>query len=147
MVTALHKAHNLGIFITVASRGDEEYQLTHPMASLGGLLRGSLAVTVADVCFVTCPQTRLKAVLHYLEEGWLGKSQNRVVGVVYRYDPENDRVAKLKDIPEKDIVARIEGCWRDKIYYSLGPATVSFPPFYISFSRGIMLHLLLNWAH
>jgi hypothetical protein len=34
-------AHNLGIFITLASRGDEEYQLTHPAAYLGGLLRGA----------------------------------------------------------------------------------------------------------
>ena len=33
-------AHNLGIFITLKNRGDEEYQLTHPAAYLGGILRG-----------------------------------------------------------------------------------------------------------
>lgn len=33
-------AHNLGIFITLHSRDEEQYQLTHPAAHLGGLLRG-----------------------------------------------------------------------------------------------------------
>jgi hypothetical protein len=63
----------------------------------------------------------LKAVLQYIEEGWIGKSQNRVVGVIFNYDPENDVASqKLKDVPEKDIVARIEGCWTNKIHYTLG---------------------------
>lgn len=35
-------AHNLGIFITLQNWDDEEYQLTHPAAYLGGLLRGAL---------------------------------------------------------------------------------------------------------
>lgn len=33
-------AHNLGIFITLDNRDEEQYQLTHPAAHLGGLLRG-----------------------------------------------------------------------------------------------------------
>jgi oxysterol-binding protein-related protein 9/10/11 len=113
---------NLGIFVTLHNRGDEEYQLTHPDANLGGLLRGSLSISVADTCFVTCPKTKLKAILHYLDEGWIGKSQNIVQGVIYRYDPDNDKITKLKDIPEKSIVARIEGCWKEKIYYTI-PST------------------------
>jgi hypothetical protein len=36
-------AHNLGIFITLEKRDNEEYQLTHPAAYLGGLLRGKQA--------------------------------------------------------------------------------------------------------
>lgn len=40
-------------------------------------------------------------------------------GLIYRYDPENDKITKLKDVPEKSIVARIEGSWKDKIYYTL----------------------------
>jgi hypothetical protein len=36
-------AHNLGIFITLEKRDNEEYQLTHPAAYLGGLLRGKVA--------------------------------------------------------------------------------------------------------
>ncbi len=119
--------HNLGIFITLYKRDGEQYQLTHPMAHLGGLLRGSLSVTVGDQCFVTCPKTKLKTMLHYVEEGWLGKQQNKVEGVVFRYDPENDDKTQLKDVPEKDIVARINGNWKDKMYFSLSPKfTVSY---------------------
>ena len=33
-------AHNLGIFLTLRNRDNEEYRLTHPAAYLGGLLRG-----------------------------------------------------------------------------------------------------------
>ena len=36
-------AHNLGIFIEVQKRDNEQYQLTHPAAYLGGLLRGMFA--------------------------------------------------------------------------------------------------------
>ena len=113
---------NLGIFVTVHKRDNEEYQLTHPDANLGGFLRGSLSVTVADICFVTCPKTRLKAILHYLDEGWIGKSQSLVQGVIYKYDPSSDKTTRIKDVPEKSIVARIEGCWKEKIYYII-PST------------------------
>ncbi|KAF2429508.1 hypothetical protein EJ08DRAFT_590624 [Tothia fuscella] len=117
-------AHNLGIFITLAKR-DEVYQLTHPAAHLGGLLRGSLNVTVADSCYIACPATRLKVILEYLEEGWLGRSQNRVIGVIFTYDPTNDTKTKVRDVPDSAIVARIEGNWMDKIYYTLGNAPIT----------------------
>ncbi|KAH7378838.1 oxysterol-binding protein-like protein [Pyrenochaeta sp. MPI-SDFR-AT-0127] len=113
-------AHNLGIFITLKNRDDEEYQLTHPAAYLGGLLRGSLSVSVADTCYITCPKTGLKVILEYQEEGWLGRSQNKVMGVIFKYDSKNDNTTKIKDVPDKDILARIEGSWQDKVYYTLG---------------------------
>ncbi|KAF2144598.1 uncharacterized protein K452DRAFT_144460 [Aplosporella prunicola CBS 121167] len=114
-------AHNLGIFITLNKWDDEQYQLTHPAAHLGGLLRGSLSVSVADVCYVTCAKTKIKVILHYLEEGWLGKTQNRVQGVVFTYDPEKDDKTRIRDVPDKDVLARIEGCWHGEIFYTLGP--------------------------
>jgi hypothetical protein len=113
-------AHNLGIFINLKRRDDEEYQLTHPSAQLGGLLRGSLSVSVADSCFITCPKTRIKVILQYLEEGWLGRSQNRVEGVIFNYDPENDNLTRIKDVPEDDILGRVDGCWMSKVYFTLG---------------------------
>lgn len=113
-------AHNLGIFITLKNRDNEEYQLTHPAAYLGGFLRGTLNISVADTCYITCPRTGLKVILEYQEEGWLGRSQNKVVGVIFKYDPNNDSTTKVKDVSEKDVLARIEGCWQDKIYYTLG---------------------------
>ena len=117
-------AHNLGIFINIQSRGNEEYQLTHPTAHLGGLIRGSLSVTVADTCFITCPKTQIKVILHYLEESWLGKAQNRVVGVVYKYDPEDDSITRTKDVPDEDVLARIEGSWQDQIQFHVSGSTV-----------------------
>ena len=117
--------HNLGIFIQLARRNNEEYQLTHPTAHLGGIIRGSLAVTVADTCFVTCPKTRTKTILQYLEEGWLGKTQNKVNGIVFRYDPENDKSTRIKDVPEKDILARIEGCWHDQVHFTQSGSKVT----------------------
>ncbi|KAL2072380.1 hypothetical protein VTL71DRAFT_11723 [Oculimacula yallundae] len=113
--------HNLGIFITLSKRDNEQYQLTHPAAHLGGLLRGSLSVTVGDLCFITCPQTKIKTILHYMEEGWLGKTQNKVEGVIFRYDPENDNKMRIKDVSDKDVLARISGNWKEKLYFSLGP--------------------------
>ena len=97
--------HNLGIFITLEKRDNEQYQLTHPAAHLGGLLRGGLNVTVGDFCYITCPKTRIKTILHYMEEGWLGKTQNKVEGVIFSYDPENDIYSKERDVPTKDILA------------------------------------------
>jgi hypothetical protein len=130
--------HNLGIFITLHKRDGEQYQLTHPAAHLGGLLRGSLSVTVGDQCYVTCPKTKLKTILHYMEEGWLGKTQNKVEGVIFHYDPENDDKIQIKDVPEKDIVARVLGNWRERTYFSLGSQPiVSFipPPNIFEFSK------------
>lgn len=118
--------HNLGIFINLAHRDNEQYQLTHPAAHLGGLLRGSLSVSVGDHCYITCAKTRIKTILQYVEEGWLGKTQNKIEGVIFRYDPENDDKTRIRDVPEKDILARTFGSWREKQYYSLAPKFVRF---------------------
>lgn len=40
---------------------------------------------------------------------------------MFTYDPENDvKAQKIRDVPIKDIIARIEGSWMDKVYYTLG---------------------------
>lgn len=110
---------NRGIFVTLAHRDNEEYQLCHPAASLGGLLRGSLYISVADTCTVTCPNTKLKCILTYVEESWFGKAQNRVHGLIFRYDPNDDKYTRVKDVPEKDILVKIEGCWQEQITYTI----------------------------
>lgn len=117
--------YNQGIFITLKNRDNEEYQLTHPAAYLAGFLRGpsSLYVSVADICYIVCPKTGLKTILQYHEEGYFGKTQNKVEGIVYKPtgDINNDGVTKLKDVPRDQIVGRIEGVWTDKVYFSPGP--------------------------
>ncbi|KAN0076597.1 Oxysterol-binding protein-like protein 1 [Elaphomyces granulatus] len=80
--------HTLGIF-------NDEYQLTHPAAHLGGLLRGSLSITVTDSCYMTCPKTRIKVILQYLEDGWVGCGNT----------------TKMKSVPRGDILAKIHGSW------------------------------------
>ncbi|OAL30978.1 hypothetical protein AYO22_01273 [Fonsecaea multimorphosa] len=110
---------NRGIFITLTQRDNEEYQLAHPAASLGGLLRGSLYISVADTCSIICPQTRLKCLLTYVEESWFGKAQNRVHGLIFRYDPSDDKYTRVKDVPDKDILVKLEGCWQEQIFYTI----------------------------
>ncbi|KAL4973245.1 hypothetical protein BDW66DRAFT_142604 [Aspergillus desertorum] len=111
--------HNLGIFINISKKDDEEYQLTHPAAHLGGLLRGALSISVADTCYIVCPKTRIKVILQYLEEGWISRAQNKVEGVIFRYDPDKDTVTKIKDVPQNDVLAKISGSWHGQMYYTL----------------------------
>ncbi len=113
--------HNLGIFITLERRDNETYQLTHPAAHLGGLLRGALSVSVGDMAYVTCPETKLKAILQYYDDGWLGRSTNKVDGIIFRYDPENDDKTRIRDVPEEDILVRLHGAWKEKITFTMGP--------------------------
>ena len=126
-------SHNLGIFINIEPRDNEEYQLTHPVAHLGGIIRGSLSVTVADTCFITCPKTKQKTILEYLEESWVGKTQNRVKGVIFTYDPSNDTKNRIKDVPDKDILARLEGSWHEQVTYTKTGSKVFFPPLFPPF--------------
>lgn len=116
--------HNLGIFISLDKRDNETYQLTHPAAHLGGILRGALSVSVADVAYVTCPKTKIKVILNYLEDGWLGRAQNRVEGVIFKYNPDKDDKTRIKDVPDSDVLARLGGGWKDKVVFTLGPKSV-----------------------
>ncbi|KAK3628787.1 hypothetical protein LTR56_018406 [Elasticomyces elasticus] len=113
--------YNQGIFVNLENRNNEEYQLTHPAAFLGGFLRGNLYITVADTCFVTCEKTGIKVILEYLEEGYFGKTQNKVQGVVFKCDTTKDKTTRIKDVKD-DILARIDGVWTEKVYCSIGPA-------------------------
>lgn len=62
----------------------------------------------------------MKAILHYQEEGWLGKAQNKMMGVIFKYDPNNDTKTRAKDVSDSDIIARVEGCWHEQIYFTMG---------------------------
>ncbi|KAK3703522.1 hypothetical protein LTR37_014369 [Vermiconidia calcicola] len=112
--------YNQGIFINIQRRDNEEYQLTHPAAFLGGFIKGNLNITVSDTCFVTCARTGIKVILHYAEEGYFGRTQNKVEGVIYKCDVEKDNITNIKDVPDKSILGRVEGNWRDKVFFSPG---------------------------
>jgi hypothetical protein len=61
---------NKGLFITLKNRDSEEYQLTHPSANVTGFISLKMHpyVTVQDYCVVTCPKTKVKALLRYVSE-------------------------------------------------------------------------------
>lgn len=40
--------------------------------------------------------------------------------MIFKYDPDHDIKTKIKDVPEADIIARVEGCWHEQIYYTVG---------------------------
>ena len=90
------------------------------MRQLTNGFAGSLSISVADHCFITCPKTKIKVILEYVEESWLGRAQNKVQGIIFTYDPSNDTKTRLKDVPADDVLGRIEGSWMDKVYYTLG---------------------------
>ncbi|KAK3080094.1 hypothetical protein LTR53_020555, partial [Teratosphaeriaceae sp. CCFEE 6253] len=56
-----------------------------------------------------------------MEEGYFGKTQNKVIGVIYKCDVTKDRTMRIKDVKD-DILARVDGTWTDKVYCSLGSA-------------------------
>jgi hypothetical protein len=127
--------HNLGIFITVEKRDHETYQLKHPAAHLGGFFRGALSVTVGDMAYITCPETKLKAIFHYFDEGWLGRTTNKVEGIIFRYDPENDDKQQIKDVPDEDILVRLGGPWKEKVVFTFGPKPL------VSINAGVAVQL------
>jgi hypothetical protein len=103
---------------------------------------GSLSVSVADSCFVTCAKSKIKVILEYQEEGWLGRTQNKVVGVIFKYDPSNDNKTKIKEVLDKDVLGRIEGCWQQKVYYTLGSQPFAKTP--VRISNNAILDALLT---
>lgn len=129
--------YNKGIFVRITedsplglSVAGEEYQITHPTASINGLLRGSLWVAICDTLHVTCrggggrdkggpSEKQLRAIVEYKDESWLLKAKYALEGVIYHYEGGNDEAAeefkKVKEVPQDRIVANFEGTWKGKI--------------------------------
>lgn len=123
---------NKGIFVKltedvpVSTAAGEEYQITHPTASINGLLRGSLWAAICDSMTVTCRGSqagkRLRTIVEYKDESWLTKAKYALDGIVYEYDHDvNDaddaaeEYKTIKSVPSDKIVAVIEGSWKGKI--------------------------------
>jgi hypothetical protein len=69
--------YNQGLFLNITGgHGQgETYQITHPVASVNGILRGSFYVTVSDSIIITCTGgkhgQRFRTITEYKEEVWL----------------------------------------------------------------------------
>jgi len=116
---------NKGLFVkmTGGHGNGEEYRITHPAATVNGILRGSFYITVGDTTVIEMtaggkPGQRYRAILEYKEESWLGRAHYLMEGVVYLVD-ENDKAhetwTKVKHVPKSRQVAVFEGTWRGVI--------------------------------
>ncbi|TKY85452.1 hypothetical protein EX895_005614 [Sporisorium graminicola] len=126
---------NKGIFLRLTDNAKcgaagEEYQITHPTASINGLLRGSLWVAICDSLYVTCrggkrdkgpgdDGTRLRAIVEYKDESWITKAKYALEGVIYAYGPNDDadEYTSAKQVPQDKVLATFEGSWKGKITY------------------------------
>jgi hypothetical protein len=126
---------NKGIFVKLTEDAlagpqlaGEEYQITHPTASLNGLLRGALWVAICDTLFITCRGgsrqndngKRLRSIVEYKEESWLTKAKYFLEGVIYEYDMSKgeagvEEFKTIKEVPSDRIVGTFEGSWKGKI--------------------------------
>ena len=125
---------NQGIFLRLTDNAKcgasgEEYQITHPTASINGLLRGSLWVAICDNLYVTCrggksdkdgdDGTRLRAIVEYKDESWITKAKYALEGVIYAYGLNDDpqEYTTAKQVPQDKVLATFEGSWKGKITY------------------------------
>ncbi|EEB07288.1 oxysterol binding protein [Schizosaccharomyces japonicus yFS275] len=118
-IRVLPGGHNRGVYVRFPERDNEEYLCTHPSGSVGGVLRGNMHINMHDSTFITCPKTGLKVILTYTEESWLGKPKSLVNGVIFKYDPKDDKYHTIKSVPSSLILAKFHGSWRNCIFYEL----------------------------
>ncbi|KAI9507142.1 hypothetical protein F5148DRAFT_981805 [Russula earlei] len=118
---------NKGLFVSIGGGpgAGERYQITHPVAHVNGILRGSFYVTAHESTIVTCTGgpgvgngEMLRTIIEYKEESWLGKSHFLIEGVVHRYNPsshEHEEWTRVKHVPAACAEAYLEGCWRNVV--------------------------------
>ena len=117
--------YNQGIFIrlTGGPGEGERYHITHPVASVNGILRGSFYVTVSESTVITCeggkPGHKFRTIIEYKEESWLGRAHFLVEGVIHSvFDSDTNQCAewtKVKHVPQNRVVAVFDGSWRGRI--------------------------------
>ncbi|KAI5453583.1 hypothetical protein NCC49_005408 [Naganishia albida] len=118
---------NKGLFINLSQPSPgagEEYQVTHPIAQVNGIIKGTFYGTISDKVVVTCrggnPGKKLKTIIEYKDESWLGKPKFALEGVIFSYNPdkpEEEEWNKIKNVPSDRILASLEGSWRKQIKY------------------------------
>ncbi len=131
-VRVIPGSYNKGMFVKITGgHGEGEmYQVTHPVASVNGLLRGSFYVTVADTTIITCTGgkhgPKFRAIIEYKEESWLGRARFRLEGIIHLVN-EGDKVdgwKTAKDVPQSLVVAVFDGSWRGHIRWRrVGPGS------------------------
>ncbi|KAL4247243.1 OSBP family protein [Abortiporus biennis] len=128
-VRVMPGSFNKGFFVKVTGGhgNGEVYQVTHPVASVNGILRGSFYVTVSESTIITCtgppgkdgkPTEYLRAIIEYKEESWLGRAHFLCEGVIHTYVPgetAHEEWTKVKHVPRSRVVATFDGSWKHMI--------------------------------
>ncbi|KAG6917623.1 hypothetical protein DXG01_001855 [Tephrocybe rancida] len=146
---------NQGLFLNITGGPGEgeRYHITHPIASVNGILRGSFYVTIGDSTIITCeggrPGQKFRTIIEYKEESWLGRAHFLLEGVIYTVhdgDTEHEEWTKVKHVPQSRVVAVFDGTWRGLIrwrrvglgsYAQLSPSSASSPsPSHVTLPRG-----------
>lgn len=58
--------------------------------------------------------------VRFAPQSWVSKARFLLEGVVYKYsagDEKAENFSRIKDVPSKDVVGTLEGCWRKQINY------------------------------
>ncbi|KAJ7098250.1 hypothetical protein C8R44DRAFT_356962 [Mycena epipterygia] len=115
-------AFNKGIFVNITGGpgAGEQYNITHPIAAVNGLLRGSFYVTVAESTIISCTggHQRFRAIIEYKEESWLGRAHFLLEGVIHTVvegETQHNEWTKVKHVPQNRVVAVFDGSWRNRI--------------------------------
>ncbi|KAG6843774.1 hypothetical protein H0H87_000569 [Tephrocybe sp. NHM501043] len=115
---------NKGLFLdlTGGPGEGERYHITHPIAAVNGILRGSFYVTLGDSTIITCegvrPGQKFRTIIEYKEESWLGRAHFLLEGVIHTvHDGDTDYAewTKVKHVPQSRVVAVFDGNWRGHI--------------------------------
>lgn len=115
---------NFGLFVSLPERG-ETYNITHPMASVAGLLRGSPYATIGESTTITCTGKdgkvgQYRTIVGYTEESWLRAAKYALEGVIYKVQDEAElEWTKVKQVPVDRVVASFEGCWRGEVRWKM----------------------------
>ncbi|KAG6854413.1 hypothetical protein C0991_006955 [Blastosporella zonata] len=148
---------NQGLFLNITGGPGEgeRYHITHPIAAVNGILRGSFYVTIGDSTIITCeggrPGHKFRTIIEYKEESWLGRAHFLLDGVIHTvHDGETEHLewTKVKHVPQSRVVAVFDGTWRGLIrwrrvglgsYPSVTSSAASSPsPSHVTLPRGSM---------
>ncbi|PCH44808.1 hypothetical protein WOLCODRAFT_105705 [Wolfiporia cocos MD-104 SS10] len=125
---------NKGLFVrlTGGPGAGETYHITHPIGSVNGMFRGSFYITMGEATIIECSggegDEKLRAIIEYKEESWLGRAHFLVEGVIHTYTPGETRHqewTRVKHVPRDRVLATVDGSWKHRIRWKRANASSS----------------------
>nr|KAJ3419458.1 hypothetical protein HK105_006938 [Polyrhizophydium stewartii] len=116
--------YNAGVYVLLRDSG-EEYNISHPWATVNGWLTGSPYIVVSDQVVIVCPKSGLKA-------SYFTRPKFAIEGKIFRHDYSKDAgwsdkerrdAEKLSKIPAADVLCTLSGAWNSRITYRMAGST------------------------